>query len=165
MLDVNILGKMHKQSEFGVASLYGTAVFLLFYWTVRSARTAALLQDSRETFYFGRKSMLIAASFYVVTVIGGIFLYSLTISGGTSTPHILFSAICLPPMILSSMLWYTKWRIKDFNILSRRSLWKHDTSAEMETAESTTIGSADDFNVPAAKGGEEGDEDTLTSGW
>ena len=131
MLDINILGKNHKQSEFGFGSLYGTAVFLFFYWTGRSARTDALLQDSKEYFYFGRQTMLITIIFYVVTVTGGVTLFILTINDGTSTPHILFTAIFFPLIILSLMFWYTRWRAKDFNILSRRSLWKHEADTEV----------------------------------
>ena len=29
------------------------------------------------------------------------------------------------------MFWYTRWRAKDFNILSRRSLWKHEADTEV----------------------------------
>ena len=121
MKKIKLVEMEHEQWAFGIASLYLVFVFTFGYFTIRNSRLEAVMDDDCHSMLsFKAQTLVFMAIFYVGTVAGAIFLYMIT-----KAQEILLTAICLPVIISSLLVWNEHYRELDFNAVSPRSKRKH----------------------------------------
>ena len=149
MKTVTLLEKPHDQWEFGIASIYLVIVYISFYFTIRNSRVEALMDETdNKELSLGTQTLTFMAMFYLFTVGGGFVLFWIT-----KTHEIVWTAVCLPVIVGSFIVWNVKYRASDYTALGPRSKRKTDGSVPLPgNAEDTPEFWDDKFKLGACDG-------------
>ena len=118
-------GTPHNQYEFGFGALFLVIGWTIFYLWFHLMQNEAKRKGVPDIYVFTQETKLLLLLFILYFVAGGIGLYIVTTSY-----LILFTAIFVPPMLISGLLLYGRWVGNDFKWCQKRSLRRNTKGDE-----------------------------------